>query len=225
MSNKIMKAFESIELSKFFSSKDDVPAHGDERYRNPKQEPKASSEDAEEVIDETEIYKRAKERILKAQQKQVAYGIDKYPEPLNADSWDIIETIDHIMDESVDRLHYMEMLKIKMERATEEHDLLMKGSGVGQDWDGEAWHVGNGHKGCNLSFDELHEVGYKAIPKIDFVNEDVKFDIDGDSVVSHLGRQIVAHEDGSVSVDGKRIENLEDAEIALSTLIRVMVGK
>lgn len=92
---------------------------GDARYNQPKQAPKADEKLVEDTIEKTEIYKRAKESILKAQQKQVAYGLDKYPEPLNADTWSIIETIDHIIDESVDKLHYLTMLRIKYERIAE----------------------------------------------------------------------------------------------------------
>ena len=50
----------------------------------------------------------------------MAYGLDKYPEPLNADTWSTIETIDHIIDESIDKLHYLVMLRIKLERKLEE---------------------------------------------------------------------------------------------------------
>lgn len=93
-----------------------VEPKGDARYNTPKEEPKTDSAKARETIEETEIYLRAKEHILKAQERQVSYGLDKYPEPLNADTWSTIETIDHIIDESVDRLHYLVMLRIKFEQ-------------------------------------------------------------------------------------------------------------
>jgi hypothetical protein len=92
---------------------------GDVRYNQPKEAPKASEELVDETIEDTEIYKRAKERVLQAQRKQVAYGLDKYPTPLNADVWDILETIDHIIDEGVDKLHYLIMLQIHLERMAE----------------------------------------------------------------------------------------------------------
>lgn len=89
----------------------------DERYNEPKGKPKATKEEIDAVIENTEIYKQAKEYILNAAQpEQVGYGIDKYPEPLNADTWTIIETIDHIISESVDKLHYLVMLRIKLLR-------------------------------------------------------------------------------------------------------------
>src|SRR5690606_17706252 len=88
----------------------------DTRYRIPKTEPKASDELVEETIRNTEIYRRAQLHILEAQRRQVAYGLDKYPEPLNANTWDILETIDHITDESIDKLHYLIMLRIKLEQ-------------------------------------------------------------------------------------------------------------
>ncbi len=52
----------------------------------------------------------------------MAYGLEKYPEPLNADTWSIIETIDHIIDETIDKLHYLVMLRIKFENENREKD-------------------------------------------------------------------------------------------------------
>ena len=97
---------------------------GDERYNVPKETPKASEEDITHTIDNTSIYRSAKEAILKAQRKQVGYGLDKYPEPLNADSWTVIETIDHIIEESVDKLHYLTMLREKLVLGIEERPYL-----------------------------------------------------------------------------------------------------
>lgn len=102
----------------------------DNRYNTPKEAPKASKELVEETIQATEIYRQARIAIMrthsisadvrtamfKAQAKQVAYGIDKYPEPLNANTWSISETIEHITDESIDKLHYLVMLRIKLEQ-------------------------------------------------------------------------------------------------------------
>jgi hypothetical protein len=103
---------------------------GDTRYNVPKSEPKVSEELVEETILATEIYRRARlaviqsnilngdtrTAILEAQRKQVGYGLDKYPEPLNPNTWTITETVEHIMDESIDRLHYLVMLRIKLEQ-------------------------------------------------------------------------------------------------------------
>jgi hypothetical protein len=102
----------------------------DTRYNTPKAAPKASEDIVEKTILETEIYRQARvaillsknfgresiHKMLKAQRKQVAYGIDKYPEPLNANTWSIDETVEHIMDESIDKLHYLIMLRIKLEQ-------------------------------------------------------------------------------------------------------------
>lgn len=93
---------------------------GDIRYNEPKSEPETSYEDAEDAIQANQIYREAKERILRAQNHQVRYGLDKYPEALNPDSWDILETIDHAMDEMVDQMHYMQMLRIKLEERLED---------------------------------------------------------------------------------------------------------
>lgn len=88
----------------------------DSRYKTPKSDPKADEQLIKKTIEANEIYSRAKEHILNAQRKQVGYGLDKYPEPLNADTWSAIETIDHIIEESVDKLHYLCMLRIKLEQ-------------------------------------------------------------------------------------------------------------
>lgn len=88
---------------------------GDIRYNDPKKKPKATSEQAQEAIESNDIYSRAKAAILKAQEKQVAYGLDKYPEPLTATTWTMLETFDHLIDESIDKLHYLVMLRVKME--------------------------------------------------------------------------------------------------------------
>ena len=93
------------------------PTQGDARYLKPKEEPKVSNEQITQTIEETRIYNEAKQIILNAQRRQVGYGIEKYPEPLNADTWTIGETIDHIIDESIDKLHYLVMLKIKLGHA------------------------------------------------------------------------------------------------------------
>lgn len=96
----------------------------DLRYNTPKEKHKASDADIERTIDETEIYRKAKERILKHQQGQVGYGIDKYPEPLTASTWTIFETLDHAMDESIDRMHYFEMLRIKFQGMVDDLNFL-----------------------------------------------------------------------------------------------------
>lgn len=67
------------------------------------------------TIEENEVYEKAKRAIFEAQIKQVAYGLEKYPEPLNHKNWSAVEAIDHIIEESVDKLHYLVMLKIKLE--------------------------------------------------------------------------------------------------------------
>lgn len=67
------------------------------------------------TIEENEVYDKAKRAIFEAQIKQVAYGLEKYPEPLNHENWSAVEAIDHIIEESVDKLHYLVMLKIKLE--------------------------------------------------------------------------------------------------------------
>ena len=96
------------------------PEEADMRYNVPRLSPKASETDVENAIDDNAIYSQTRDEMLNAQRRQVAYGLDKYPEPLNADTWTIIETIDHIISETADKLHYLTMLKIKLQQGTEE---------------------------------------------------------------------------------------------------------
>lgn len=93
---------------------EDLIPVGDTRYKTPKCEPKTTLEKAEEVIEQNVIYSQARDEILMAQKRQVAYGLDKYPEALNPDSWDAVENINHIIEESVDQLHYLVMLRQKL---------------------------------------------------------------------------------------------------------------
>lgn len=107
----------------------------DTRYNVPKSEPSVEHDVIDTTIAETEIYRRARlailgdvqrnqtinhnkatDIILKAQQRQVGYGLEKYPEPLNPNTWSISETIGHIIDESIDKMHYLVMLRIKFEQ-------------------------------------------------------------------------------------------------------------
>lgn len=103
----------------------------DNRYKDPKKAPEASEKLIEETINDTEIYKRAKEIILNAQKGQVGYGMDKYPEPLSANTWSMIETMKHIIEESVDKLHYQVMMLIKLEH--EANGKLDEASGLLKD--------------------------------------------------------------------------------------------
>lgn len=88
----------------------------DDRYLIPKSKPLFSQEEIDAVIDSNEIYKEVRAVINEPQREQVGYGMGKYPEPLKADSWDTIETIDHIISETVDKLHYLVMLKMKLKK-------------------------------------------------------------------------------------------------------------
>jgi hypothetical protein len=100
----------------------------DTRYIEPKAPPTAKLAEIEEIIKQTEIYRRTRVHLNKIQRKQVAYGMQKYPEPLNADTWSTIETIDHIIDESMDKLHYLVMLRIKLEQTTLKEETTCSGS-------------------------------------------------------------------------------------------------
>ena len=95
----------------------------DKRYNKPKLlQPLATEAAAAKAIDENPYYREVNaalkdEESKLAQEKQVRYGLDKYPETLNGDKWSILETLDHIQGELVDGLHYISMLKAKIKES------------------------------------------------------------------------------------------------------------
>lgn len=105
----------------------------DTRYNIPKEAPKSTYHDIFEAIQSNPIYRevserigeasydRAKQTIIMAQHKQVGYGLDKYPETLNGNSWTAVETVDHIIEETIDKLHYLVMLQHKLKQQEEEN--------------------------------------------------------------------------------------------------------
>lgn len=97
-------------------------AFQDTRYVSPKEEPRASSDRVDEAIASNEIYSMIAQEMELAQRRQIAYGLDKYVETLNPNSWSVVETIDHIISETVDKLHYLAMLKIKLIQEIERAD-------------------------------------------------------------------------------------------------------
>lgn len=84
-------------------------------FGKPKSEMKIPKDQIDAAIESNEIYRRIKDALNDAQREQVGYGMGKYPELLNADTWTILETIKHIKGELVDGLHYLTMLEIKLE--------------------------------------------------------------------------------------------------------------
>lgn len=106
---------ESLDVNfEILKQKSEELLKGDTRYNVPKQEPTVPEEVITHTIETNDIYSKAKEIILNAQRRQVAYGIQKYPEPLNANSWSAVEAIDHILEESIDQIHYLVMLREKI---------------------------------------------------------------------------------------------------------------
>lgn len=87
---------------------------GDSRYNIPKKDHGFTNEEVDKVIDNNMIYSKAREELKNAQRRQVGYGMSKYPEPLTADSWTIIETLNHDIEETADSLHYKIMLREKL---------------------------------------------------------------------------------------------------------------
>lgn len=64
-----------------------------------------------EAIKNNPIYAEAMEHY----ESQIGYGISKYPETLNRDTWDLKETLAHEISEIVDQLNYKVMLKQKVD--------------------------------------------------------------------------------------------------------------
>lgn len=128
MKEKFKQAYEAYEQLQLFNELTEDGELLDTRYNEPKGKPRASKEVIDAVIDTNEIYLRSRYAIkqyadkhlvdilLDAQREQVGYGIDKYPEPLNKDSWTIEETLEHIISEGIDRLHYENMLILKVKK-------------------------------------------------------------------------------------------------------------
>lgn len=86
----------------------------DKRYLIPKEEHGIPEELIDQAIEDNDIYREVRQHILNMQKRQVGYGMKKYPQTLNKDSWTVVETIDHIIEESVDKLHYLVMLRQKL---------------------------------------------------------------------------------------------------------------
>lgn len=70
-----------------------------------------TKEQIDEAIEQSSVYRHN----LKWLREQVAYGLRKYPEPLNHKTWDIKETIRHAHSEVADLQNYLSMLDIKLD--------------------------------------------------------------------------------------------------------------
>lgn len=62
-------------------------------------------------IEKNPIYSEA----IRHYENQIGYGIAKYPETLNRETWDLQETLAHEISEIVDQLNYKVMLKQKVD--------------------------------------------------------------------------------------------------------------
>jgi hypothetical protein len=113
MSEEDKKAFKKFVEADGKASADE---EADPRYNVPKKKPKFTQEEIDAVIGDNEIYSELKQLLNDAQREQVGYGMGKYPESLNDETWSVIETLDHIIGEDIDRLHYLIMLKIKLKK-------------------------------------------------------------------------------------------------------------
>ena len=95
----------------------------DKRYNKPKLvQPLATEAAAVKAIAENPYYREGNallkdEESKEAQMKQIKYGLDKYPETLNGESWTPLEVLDHIQSELVDALHYISLWKEKIKES------------------------------------------------------------------------------------------------------------
>lgn len=55
-------------------------------------------------------YRKARERFHRVQEEQIMKGAEKYPEPLNHESWSFEDLQNHAMQELVDQVHYVEAM-------------------------------------------------------------------------------------------------------------------
>lgn len=92
---------------------------GDTRYNEPKRHHGVSLDTIDQAIENNPIYREVRD----VQRKQVGYGMVKYPETLDPMSWDMVETIDHILEESADKMHYFVMLKQQIIKYLDEHKI------------------------------------------------------------------------------------------------------
>lgn len=73
------------------------------------------TEITEEMIDKAISKSIVYQEAVKALREQVAYGLRKYPEPLQYKTWNFVESIDHALSENSDKQHYLTMMKINAE--------------------------------------------------------------------------------------------------------------
>lgn len=60
-----------------------------------------------------DLYKRARMWWLKTQVEQMEKGLEKYGRPLDPQEWTSEQLVEHIMQESVDLVHYVMALREK----------------------------------------------------------------------------------------------------------------
>lgn len=66
------------------------------------------------------LYKDANFLFQRTQYKQMFKATEKYPEPLNPDSWTADELVDHAFQELVDQSHYLTALLLKVRQLESE---------------------------------------------------------------------------------------------------------
>lgn len=75
---------------------------------------------------EHKLYREAVEMFTATHRAQIDKGAEKYPEPLNPDSWTMHQLIDHSMQEVADQVNYLTALKIKLDDSAAGYELKHK---------------------------------------------------------------------------------------------------
>jgi hypothetical protein len=68
-----------------------------------------TEEDIDKAIEDSLVYQEANKWL----RQQIAYGLRKYPEPLQHTTWNFKESIKHALLENSDKQHYLSMMYIK----------------------------------------------------------------------------------------------------------------
>jgi hypothetical protein len=72
------------------------------------------------------VYKEARELTEEVRREQIMKGAAKYPVPLGDADWTPLQLVNHAMQENVDQVHYLTMLKFEIEQLNAKIERLEK---------------------------------------------------------------------------------------------------
>lgn len=104
---------EYAQIGKEYCTVHELKNKPDMRYNVPKNPHNISDEEIDKAIEENPIYRKVWERKAKTYRDQVGYGLVKYPETFNPDSWTKEELVQHFLQEINDAQNYLEGLETK----------------------------------------------------------------------------------------------------------------